>query len=72
MKVGLPYEGRGRADVDADVNSAPAVSSEDQPKSPRRRWRLRWKHPITDGPYAESKEMLGGGSLPPSPLIADS
>ena len=22
----------------------------------------RWKLPITDGPFAESKEMLGGGS----------
>jgi hypothetical protein len=30
-------------------------------RSARRRGRLRgWKLPITDGPFAESKEMLGG------------
>lgn len=30
-------------------------------RSSRRRARLRgWKLPITDGPFAESKEMLGG------------
>ena len=38
---------------------APAVGASG--KAPRRRPRTqRWRIPITDGPFAESKEMLGG------------
>jgi len=41
------------------VASAPRVGASGE--APRRRRRTqRWRMPITDGPFAESKEMLGG------------
>ena len=68
MNVRLPHEQRSRANADAVVKPAHATGGEEQPKSSRRRRRRhRWKHPITDGPFAESKEMFGGFSQPQSP-----
>jgi len=44
------------------AESVPAVGASG--KSPRRRRRTqRWRMPVTDGPFAESKEMLGGPSV---------
>ena len=41
------------------VASVPTVRASG--KAPRRRRRTqRWRMPIIDGPFAESKEMLGG------------
>ena len=68
MDVRLPHEQRARADANAGATSAHAAGGEDQPKpSRRRRQRHRWKFPITDGPFAESKEMFGALSLPERP-----
>ena len=61
MDFRLPHEERAHANTDAVAKSAHATGGEEQPKSSRRRrQRHRWKRPITDGPFAESKEMLGG------------
>ena len=50
--------------VDAGASHQPvesATSGGASGKAPRRRRRTeRWHMPITDGPFAESKEMLGG------------
>jgi hypothetical protein len=63
MDFRLPHEERARTDAIAVANSAHATGGEDQPKpSRRRRHRHRWKLPITDGPFAESKEMVGGSA----------
>ena len=44
------------------VESAPAVGASG--KAPRRRRRTqRWRMPVTDGPFAETKEMVGGPSV---------
>ena len=41
------------------VASAPGLGASGK-ASRRRRRTQRWRMPITDGPFAESKEMLGG------------
>ena len=72
MNFRLPHEERARTGADAGAKSAHVSGGEEQPKSPRRRrGRRRWKFPITDGPFAESKEMLGGLAVPQSPANAD-
>ena len=72
MNVRLPHDERARTDADAIAKSAHADGGVEQPKSSRRRRRRhRWKHPITDGPFAESKEMLGGVSQPQSPANSE-
>ena len=49
--------------VDASASHQPVGSASGvgaSGKAPRRRRRTqRWRMPITDGPFAESKEMLG-------------
>ena len=72
MDSRLPHEERAHTDVDAVASSAHATGGEEQPKSSRRRRRRhRWKLPITDGPFAESKEMLGGLSSSASAIGSD-
>ena len=67
MDVRLPHEERARVNADAAARSAHPAGGEEQPKSSRRsRRRHRWKRPITDGPFAESKEMFGGLTPPES------
>ena len=45
-------------DLDADTGHIPERTDV---RAMKRRARIRgWKLPITDGPFAESKEMLGG------------
>ena len=71
MEVRLPHDERARTDADAVSKSAHATGGEPQPKSSRRRRRRhRWKFPITDGPFAESKEMFGGAPSPQSPATS--
>jgi hypothetical protein len=71
MQFRLPHEERARADAETLAKAAHATGGEEQPKSSRRRRRRhRWKRPITDGPFAESKEMFGGLS-PQSPTDDD-
>ena len=72
MNLRLPHEERARTHADAGASSAHATGGEEQPKSSRRRRRRqRWKLPITDGPFAESKEMFGVISPPKSPANAE-
>jgi hypothetical protein len=53
--------------VDASASHQPVESAPGggaSGKAPRRRRRTqRWRMPVTDGPFAESKEMLGGPSV---------
>ena len=64
MAVRLPYDTHAPqptdpADIQAEV--APESSARTKTRRSRRRTRRRgWRLPITDGPFAESKEMLGG------------
>jgi hypothetical protein len=47
--------------ADKQPEVAPESSTRIETRGLRRRARLRgWRLPITDGPFAESKEMLGG------------
>ena len=67
MEFRLPYEKRARIDADVVARSAHVAGDVEPTKSSGRRKRHhRWKHPITDGPFAESKEMFGGCSFPPT------
>ena len=61
MDFRLPHEERAHSNTDVTAKSAHVTSGEEQPESSqRRRQHRRWKRPITDVPFAESKEMLGG------------
>ena len=72
MDFRLPHEERAHTNADAAVKSAHVTGGEEQPRSSQRRRRHhRWKLPITDGPFAESKEMFGGISSPKSPAEGD-
>jgi hypothetical protein len=47
--------------ADSQPEAAPDSSTRFDTRGLRRRARARgWRLPITDGPFAESKEMLGG------------
>jgi hypothetical protein len=72
MDVRLPHEQRTRTDADSAAKSARAGTGEHAPRSSRRsRRRCRWKFPITDGPFTESKEMFGAFSSTQSPPADD-
>jgi len=64
MAVRLPYDTHAPQPTDPADNqpeAAPESSTRLETRGLRRRARLRgWRLPITDGPFAESKEMLGG------------
>ena len=62
MEVRLEHETQMlAADEPTVAPRAPAAPPRIDGRALRRRARLRgWKLPITDGPFAESKEMLGG------------
>jgi hypothetical protein len=64
MAVRLPRETHVPQPTDPADNqpeAAPESSTRFDARGLRRKARLRgWRLPITDGPFAESKEMLGG------------
>jgi hypothetical protein len=60
MGIRLPHEPSTPSDV--DVPASTYVGRLDVRASVRRARLRGWKLPITDGPFAESKEMLGGAS----------
>ena len=64
MQVRLPHETHAQNPADpADGQPQSLADCSTRVDARRlRRWaRLRgWKLPITDGPFAESKEMIGG------------
>jgi len=63
MDVRLPHEAHAPQPTDParGPETTPDSSLQLHPTGPRRWARGRgWKLPITDGPFAESKEMLGG------------
>ncbi len=64
MDVRLPHEAQAPQPTDparGRPESSPDSSLRlDSTARPRRARRGGWTLPITDGPFAESKEMLGG------------
>jgi hypothetical protein len=60
MGIKLPHGAGTPSDIDIDASAK--THRLDVRASLRRARLLGWKLPITDGPFAESKEMLGGGS----------
>jgi hypothetical protein len=72
MNSALAHKERAHTNADAPAKAAHITGDEDRAKSSRRRRRRsRWKLPITDGPFAESKEMMGGLSVPQRLLTTD-
>jgi len=65
MRTGLPQDNDGRPTVSgAPEQSQPTRTGGQPPNAVRRRARSKkWQLPIIDGPFAESKEMLGGSSV---------
>jgi hypothetical protein len=60
MGIRLPHEPSTSSDIDTPASTYPGRLDV---RASLRRARVRgWKLPITDGPFAESKEMLGGAS----------
>jgi hypothetical protein len=64
MDVRLPHEAQAPQPTDP-AGCRPETSADSSLRittTSVRRWARRrgWKLPITDGPFAESKEMLGG------------
>ena len=64
MAVRFPYDTHAPQPTDpadSQPEAAPESSTRVEVKSRRRRARPRgWRLPITDGPFAESKELIGG------------
>lgn len=60
MGIKLPHGAGTPSDIDSDASAK--MHRLDVRASQRRARLLGWKLPITDGPFAESKEMLGGAS----------
>ena len=64
MEVRLPHEAHAPQPADPAQNrpeTSPDSSTQPDTRGLRRWARARgWRLPITDGPFAESKEMLGG------------
>ena len=62
MDVRLPHEAHAPQPADPGP-SRPEPPLDSTPRldtAGLRRWARGWRLPITDGPFAESKEMFGG------------
>ena len=66
MGTGMPLDNDGRSATNRAPEQSQSTRTGGQPPTAvRRRARpKKWHVPIVDGPFAESKEMLGGSSIP--------